>query len=66
MQGLVLIGLAVLCGIWAWRADDKLLRWFLIAACRGARGDGSRRRQGPGCRGSRVQVLEMGTERQAR
>ena len=32
MQGLVLVGLAALCGIWAWRANDKLLRWFLIAA----------------------------------
>jgi hypothetical protein len=33
MQGLVLMGLAAFCGIWALRADDKLLRWFLIAAC---------------------------------
>jgi len=33
MQGLVMIGLAAFCGIWAWRADDKPVRWFLIGAC---------------------------------
>ena len=33
MQGLVMIGLAAFCGIWAWRADDKSVRWFLIDAC---------------------------------
>ena len=33
MQGLLAIGLASICAVWAWRTDDKPVRWFLVGAC---------------------------------
>ena len=32
MQGLGMIGLAALCGVLAWRADEKTMRWIFIGA----------------------------------
>lgn len=33
MQGLLMIALAAFLAVWAWRTDDKPVRWFLIGAC---------------------------------